>query len=43
MKIIILTGSNNLHGTSNTLVDEFIKGITENLVQYYLNFQNTHI
>ena len=25
MKIVILTGSYNLHGTSNTLVDEFIK------------------
>ncbi len=29
MKITILTGSNNLHGTSNTLVDEFIRGATE--------------
>lgn len=26
MKITVLTGSNNLHGTSNTLVDEFIRG-----------------
>ena len=30
MKIVILTGSYNLHGTSNTLVDEFIKGAKEN-------------
>ena len=30
MKIVILTGSYNLHGTSNTLVDEFIKGAEEN-------------
>lgn len=29
MKIVVLTGSNNLHGTSNTLVEEFIKGATE--------------
>ena len=29
MKIVIVTGSNNLHGTSNTLVDEFIKGAKE--------------
>lgn len=29
MKITILTGSNNLRGTSNTLVEEFIKGATE--------------
>ena len=26
MKIVIPTGSYNLHGTSNTLVDEFIRG-----------------
>ena len=31
MKIVILTGSYNLHGTSNTLVDEFIKGAKENI------------
>lgn len=30
MKIVILTGSYNLHGTSNTLVDEFIRGAEEN-------------
>lgn len=30
MKIVILTGSYNMHGTSNTLVDEFIKGAKEN-------------
>ena len=30
MKIVILTGSYNLHGTSNTLVDEFIRGAKEN-------------
>ena len=30
MKIVILTGSYNPHGTSNTLVDEFIKGAKEN-------------
>ena len=30
MKIVILTGSYNLNGTSNTLVDEFIKGAKEN-------------
>lgn len=30
MKIVALTGSYNLHGTSNTLVDEFIKGAKEN-------------
>lgn len=28
MKITVLTGSHNLNGTSNTLVDEFIKGAT---------------
>lgn len=31
MKIVALTGSYNLHGTSNTLVDEFIKGAKENV------------
>ena len=30
MKIVILTGSYNLHGTSNTLIDEFIRGAKEN-------------
>ena len=30
MKIVVLTGSYNMHGTSNTLVNEFIKGAEEN-------------
>lgn len=29
MNIVVLTGSHNLHGTSNTLVEEFMKGATE--------------
>lgn len=29
MKIVILTGSPHKNGTSNTLVDEFIKGASE--------------
>ncbi len=29
MNIVVLTGSHNLHGTSNTLVEEFTKGATE--------------
>lgn len=45
MKIVILTGSHNLHGTSNTLVDEFIKGAKGNgnkIVRYDTALLNIH-
>lgn len=32
MKIVILTGSPHKNGTSNTLVDEFIKGASEKVI-----------
>ena len=42
MKIVILTGSYNLHGTSNTLVDEFIKGAKENSHEI-VRFDTAHL
>lgn len=42
MKIVILTGSYNLHGTSNTLVDEFIKGAEENNNEI-IRFDTAHL
>ena len=45
MKILILTGSHNLHGTSNTLVDEFIKGAKESgnsIIRYDTASLNIH-
>ena len=33
MKIVILTGSPHKNGTSNTLVDEFIKGASEKILE----------
>ena len=42
MKIVILTESYNLHGTSNTLVDEFIKGAKENSHEI-VRFDTAHL
>lgn len=45
LKNIILTGSYNLHGTSNTLVDEFIRGAKKNgneIVRFDTDHLNFH-
>lgn len=45
MKIVILTGSPHKEGTSNTLVDAFIKGTKENkheITRFDIPFLNVH-
>ncbi|MFR2445918.1 MAG: flavodoxin family protein [Thomasclavelia spiroformis] len=45
MKIVILTGSPHKNGTSNTLVDEFIKGASEKghlIKRYDIAFLDIH-
>lgn len=45
MKIVVLTGSPHKKGTSNTLVDEFIKGAEENghiIQRFDIPFLNVH-